>query len=440
METLIVHDFRGLHEFAMSFTPGVNIIVGDNACGKTSVLKAVKYALSSFFSGFNDENTTWLSPGNDDFRLHTIGDWEAPSLPISIEFSLAPMLLDASLIEWPDKLLEVRKNSPKNSRNLVGGIIPLRDYGRLLKEKLYTVAGEDKQRTIPLPLFDSISTVYTHVDKKIPQKKFLSPSTKPTLGYLGCLTGGGFGSHWWQRIKVLSETRRRLWEVEGVKNAICDALGPNGCGIISDINPVVSLNEIFVNYTDGREVTYDLLPDGYLRLVDIVINLAFRALLLNGELYGAEAPRLTSGTVLIDEIDLHLHPSLQALVVKGLHNAFPRLQFIATSHSPRVMGGVENTPSDQVVRLQNENGLIISTQLPSFGLDVNAILDLLGLQVRDAEVQSQLVRLFDLIDNGMNMEAQELIDQMRSRFGNTLPDLTEAETLLSLNDFGDGNC
>lgn len=83
---------------------------------------------------------------------------------------------------------------------------------------------------------------------------------------------------WWQRIKMLAETHQRVWELEGVKESVVNALGPEGCDIISEVIPVVSLNEIFVVYKSGERVTYDILPDGYLRLLDIVINIAFRAL------------------------------------------------------------------------------------------------------------------------------------------------------------------
>ncbi len=423
MESLELRHFRCFEHFSIDFTPGVNLIVGDNASGKTSLLKGAKYALSSFFSGFSDINTVWLSPSSADFRKVLNNGWEQQPEPIEIEFRL-------SNPDLRDERLTVRKNSPKNSRNLVNGLLPLRDYGREMLQSLH-VEGE---RRCALPLFDSISTIYTHTGKKIPYKRFLSPSPRATLGYLGALTGGGFGSHWWKRIKVLAETRTRPWELEGIMTAIRLALGPDGCGILSDIQPVVSLNEIFIHYTDGETATYDILPDGYLRLIDITVNIAFRALMLNGEIFGSQAPQETEGVVLIDELDLHLHPSLQATVVRGLRNAFPRIQFIASTHSPLVMSGVENNERDQVILLKNHNGHIVANRLPSYGRDVNGILGLLDLRTRDRETDEELSRLFDLIDDGRNEEAATLLDRLENRFGNRLPDLTEARTLLQINE------
>lgn len=215
--------------------------------------------------------------------------------------------------------------------------------------------------------------------------------------------------------------------------AVQNALGPQGCDIISDIQPVISLNDIFIKYTDGERATYELLPDGYLRLLDIVINIAFRALMLNGEIYGTEAPHMTQGVVVIDELDLHLHPSLQATVVQGLRNAFPRIQFIASTHAPMVMSGVNNDERDQVIWLRDNRGSISASRIPTYGRDVNSILNLLELRSRDRETDDELVRLFDLIDEGNNEEAHRLLAQLEQRFGQRLPDLTEARTLLQLN-------
>lgn len=432
MKKIVVNNFRGFRHFEMDFTPGVTLLVGDNSSGKTSLLKAIKYALSSFFSGFSDENTHWQSPKNEDFSRFITDDWAAPLEPIEIGFTLYDDLFNTDSLK--DCELFVRKNSPKNCRTLLGGLLPLRNLGQSIQKKMYSSENGERIRKYPLPLFDSISTVYTHVDKKINKRKFLSLSPTPSLGYLGCLTGGGLSAHWWQRIKVLAETNKRLWEIKGVQKALNKALGNNGCNIIDNIKPIVSLNDIFIHCSDGTTITYNLLPDGYLRLIDIVVNLAFRSLLLNGELYGEEAPERTKGVVLIDEIDLHLHPSLQAQVVQGLTQAFPNLQFIVTTHAPRVMSGLENTSKDQVMILRKEAEGTISVQpFQTFGLDINSIFALLGISIRDTETQKEIEELFRLVDEGKNNEARTKIKELRHRYGDSIPDITEAETLLVIN-------
>ena len=87
MKQIRLEDFRCYTDQTINFKPGVNLLIGDNASGKTSVLKACKYVLSAFFSGFSDENTRWMSPSDDDFALRGTEEKLAPERPIKIHFS-----------------------------------------------------------------------------------------------------------------------------------------------------------------------------------------------------------------------------------------------------------------------------------------------------------------------------------------------------------------
>lgn len=88
---------------------------------------------------------------------------------------------------------------------------------------------------------------------------------------------------------------------------------------------VYTATDRFHKIVTGRETACVASNDGYRRLFSIVIDLAFRCALLNSHTLGAEAALKTHGTVIIDEIDLHLHPSLQAVVTKALCRTFPNL-------------------------------------------------------------------------------------------------------------------
>ena len=71
MNEINLQNFRCYSDLTITFKSGINLLIGDNATGKTSVLLACKYVLSAFFSGFSDENTKWISPHNDDFRIRS---------------------------------------------------------------------------------------------------------------------------------------------------------------------------------------------------------------------------------------------------------------------------------------------------------------------------------------------------------------------------------
>lgn len=440
MKQIRLEHFRCYADQTVRLKKGINLLIGDNASGKTSMLKACKYVLSAFFSGFSDENTRWITPDVDDFSIITNDGVIAPEPPVKIHFvcdsrHYATLPFDELFFNPGDDLVEytLQKNSKKNSRALVSGIIGYRDYAVLLQNQYMD---NDEDRTIrvhPLPLFACFSTEDIHASRKIDAGKFLQYAQKASFGYYECLDGNGFFPYWQKRLLVLQEGQKNLQEIEIVRNSIVKALGPDGCGIMTDMQVRPIQGKVYYLFTDGREVEADLLSDGYKRLVNIVTDIAFRCALLNRELYGLESPGRTTGSVLIDEIDLHLHPTLQANVLRGLRNAFPNIQFIVTTHAPMIMTGVENNDENVVYKLtySDEYGYKVE-ETDTFGMDMSTITNvILNQSPRDVKVAGQLDRLFDLIDKDQTGDAWALLKSMRERFGGNLPELSEAEAMLN---------
>lgn len=442
MERIRLKNFRCYADQLISFKPGINLLIGDNATGKTSVLKACKYVLSAFFCGFSDENTKWISPGTDDFRHVTVNDFLSQELPIDISFDAEDIINYPELLKWRPIPLSnfelfgscryvLTKKSKKNSRPLTAGIKEYRNYVSLLKLNYFNEGGQQKA----LPLFANFSTEDIHSSRKIDSGKFKIYNHKPSFGYYECLEGDGFFSYWIKRLLILQEGRENHPEIQIVRKAIGDALGINGCNIIYDMQVRPIQKRVYYIFSDGREVEADLLSDGYKRLVNIVTDIAFRCALLNRGFYGMETTKQTNGTVLIDEVDLHLHPTLQASMLKGLRNAFPNIQFIVTTHAPMVMTGVESNEENIVYKLSyssSEGYRVEETE--TYGMDVSTITNVILNQTpRDLHVQQQLDILFELIEDNQKEEASALLDEMRAKRGYSLPELTEAETMLNFN-------
>ena len=139
-----------------------------------------------------------------------------------------------------------------------------------------------------------------------------------------------------------------------------------------------------------------------------------------------EAPARVEGVVLIDELDLHLHPEWQRVAMPGLRGVFPRLQFIVTTHSPQVLSSFENR---QVRRLSQG-------QLPQEGVlvedrDTNSILrEYMQTEDRTDKGIRALDELHSLIDRGRREEAEELYRTLRSRWGDLDPALIQARALM----------
>lgn len=429
MKRIRVENFRCYDDLTVNLKPGVNLLIGDNASGKTTVLKACRYVLSAFFSGYSDENTRWESPVDDDFSVRIADGMILPERPIRIFFlpdttQYAPVPEENALVRpgTGEKEYVVQKNSKKNSRSLIGGLEGFRDYARLL------VNAADRA----LPLFASFSTEDIHSTRRLDAARFKNYLQKVSFGYYECLNGDGFFPYWLKRLLVLQEGQKNLHEIASVRTAVSKALGTGGCGIIDDLSIRPNQGKVYYIFSDGREVDAEHLSDGYRRLVNIVTDVAFRCALLNGRLYGEEAVYNTYGTVLIDEIDMHLHPTLQANVLRGLQRAFPKLQFIVTSHAPMVMTSVKNDDRNVVYRLSYEQGEYSLQESDTYGMDASTITDAVLKQIpREKAVDEQLQELFECIDAGSEKEARTLLEEMRTHFGDRLPELAEAEAMLN---------
>lgn len=423
MEKVQLINYRCFKQLDLKFKDQVNLIIGDNSSGKSTIIQALKSVVNSFFIGFSDENTLFTGLSKNDFTVTENEFGITNEKPIRVDFTF--MELDASL----------QLNS-KKSRTLQKPLEPIYNHAKTHYLMLFD---EDDKQHIALPVFGSFSTKDIHITRGISSKKFTTYAQKPSFGYYECLQGDGFLNLWTKRLLVLKEAKRGQLEIEGVTAAILDALGPKGCDIFKAVSIRPNQGEVYFIFKDNREVNVDGLSDGYRRLVNIIMDVAFRCMILNQGFFGNQACYESKGTVLIDEIDLHLHPSLQALVIKGFKNAFPLIQLIATTHAPLVMSGVPDDENNLVYKLSySKKEDYTATEADLYGLDVSTIMKVaLRTVPRDKEVDIKLEELFDSIDNNEYQRAEIILNKMREDFGDRLPELSKAETML--NFFTDDN-
>ena len=180
-----------------------------------------------------------------------------------------------------------------------------------------------------------------------------------------------------------------------------------------------------VRFENGHAAPWSELSDGYHVFIALVADIARRAVMLN-EFDGADAPARVEGVVLIDEIDLHLHPRWQRVALPRLRDVFPKLQLVVTTHSPQVLSSAENR---QVRRLVD--GRLQEHQVFVKGRDTNAILrEYMRTEDRSPEGTDALDALHDCIDQGRREEAARLYEELRARWGDLDPDLIQAKALM----------
>lgn len=441
MRDITIKNFRCYEEKSIEFLRGVNLLIGDNSVGKTSLLRACNLVTNAFFSGYSDENTVWKSAEDDDFRETGIiespieivfhsSDWEFPDIktPNNNIYSLDPNIE-----------LKIEKKSKKNSRNLVSGLIPLRDYASNMQKCSHIVL-EDKSilQINVLPVYACFTTEDIHSVRKFDKNKFNKYNHKPSFGYYECYDCRGLLECWIKRLLVLKEAQKGEEEINSVRNAIIDALGPTGCNIINDMDIRHNEGKVYFKFVDGRESESALLSDGYRRLVNIVMDIAFRCALLNKSMFGDQCYKHTHGTVIIDEIDEHLHPALQVRVLKALQDTFPKIQFIISTHAPLVMSSVEPRKDEKgndinvVYKLEYADGEYTHKELDIYGMDASTIIETYMEQPsRDLKVNADIKAILDFIDKGEIQKARESLGTLEQNIASGDPELTRIEALIS---------
>jgi len=425
MENIKLNNYRCFEQLELSFKSKVNLLIGDNASGKTTLMSALSSALNCFFIGYSDENTRFFGLSKNDFTISQTETGLANEKAIVVNFRIFE--IEASM-----------ELHSKKGRTLQRPLDLLAKWANKFQEELFD---EQKKQVTALPLFASFSTNDIHASRNnsISLERFKIYAHKPSFGYYECLQGDGFLTYWTKRLLVLQEASKGANEIGCVINAVINALGAAGCNIISGMQIRHNQGKVYYIFADGREVDTDNLSDGYRRLVNMIVDIAFRCVLLNGGMFGAEACQRTNGTVLIDEIDLHLHPTLQSLVLKGLQNAFPQLQFIITTHAPMVMTGVEMDENNIIYKLNysRESGYSASS-IELYGLDASTIMEVaLHTIPRSKDVDERLKTLFSFIDADQYPDAANVLREMRTQFGDNLPELAKAEAMLNFLNGGE---
>ena len=441
MLDITIKNFRCYEEKSIEFRRGVNLLIGDNSVGKTSLLHACNLVVNAFFSGYSDENTVWKSADDNDFRETGVAE-----LPIEIIFH--PNEQDYPIIQTqsgnnysldPNVELKIEKKSKKNSRNLTTGLKPLRDYATVCNHSSH-ILQEDKSvlQVNVLPVYACFTTEDIHSVRKFDKNKFNKYNHKHSFGYFECYDCRGLFECWIKRLLVLKGAQKGEEEINSVRNAIIDALGPTGCNIINDMDIRHNEGKVYFKFVDGRESESALLSDGYRRLVNIVMDIAFRCALLNKSMFGAQCYKHTHGTVIIDEIDEHLHPALQVRVLKALQDTFPKIQFIVSTHAPLVMSSVEPRKDENgndinvVYKLEYIDGEYMHKELNIYGMDASTIIETyMGQPSRDLKVNNDIKSILELIDKGDIQTARKSLEELEQNIASGDPELTRMEALIS---------
>lgn len=190
---------------------------------------------------------------------------------------------------------------------------------------------------------------------------------------------------------------------------------------ISILNPEFSFSrvdpasfDVFVNTPTG-EIWYEYLSSGFKSCMSLMLGIMKEIELRFPQEY-IYAPDF-DGVILIDELELHLHPDWQARISDALTSTFPCAQFIVTTHSPHV---VQNAKADQIIALCSEgNGSVTIRNTLDNGFGFSAwsieevLLDVMGMEsTLSSKLQEQLNAFDKFVDEENFSEAQKIYDYL----------------------------
>ncbi len=412
LKRIDISNFKCFTEQDMEFHPSMNILMGINGTGKTSILEALRVLVGSLYLGLDKYDDKLNIPGivNDDIRLSNL----EPQIPTVVN-ALAEM------DRFDDAYGQTVEVKWKRSVETWGGKTLYREAKEMMEasKQMQGSIRENKPYNIPLIAYFS-----TDRYKKERRETKIEPNGSRLRGYFNSLdatTNSKFflDLYYTETLDELQKGHTSVW-LEAVNAAV------KKCVDCKTLRYMLKENQLVIEYEDGTVIPYALLSDGVRCTLAMVMEIAFRCCLLNPHL-NAQAPLYTKGVVLIDEVDLHLHPSWQVHVLNDLRKAFPELQFIVTTHAPLVISQVADCKIYSLADRQ------IYDFPPQNGRDANYILQQMDVRYISRDTQGKLDGYFALIDAGKanSDEAVVLREELNKILGPDHAELQRADMLLS---------
>lgn len=418
LSKLQLKDFRLFKELTIDFDQQLTVIIGSNGSGKTAILEAVAKCLSWISARMLTATGRGSSIVDSDIRneLNASGASEQQNYAeLTSYYDLSSNKFDLTLAKAKEGFSGKVGSKVQDSETL---------------GEMYRLLGENS--LVPLPFFAFYSVGRTL--KSSSSKSF--PAARMNSRFAGLSDGMVAGSNldrFFANYIVLhnlaedSDDKNRYKEQLRSLNLLLEGAIEGVSGF--KVRRPAGHDAIYVN--NGKaEVEIWQLSDGQKVLLALVGDIALRLLVLNG---GIKEPIKNSyGIILIDEVELHLHPKWQRKVVKTLLDSFHKCQFILTTHSPQIPGEV-SAKHLRILSLDDDNNIQVSTPSQSYGLTSSSVLqNLMDAEDINANVYGKIVGVFELIDKEEFVEAREKIAQLKEELGGSVPKLIEAESLLTM--------
>ncbi len=309
-----IENFKGIEKVEFKFAEKFNLIAGNNGTGKTSALEAIIVALGAFLSGIDGVKSIHFTKDEIRREKELLGDGSTNiryKTPVTVKCEL---VLDGTDFEFTR-----RKVSVKSSRST----IEPRDICRKANELI-----SNSESILPVVSYQSFSRIANQ--KRDKWSNPFGDDFSRSVGYTDCLEDASntkMLQNWCKKMEEVSwQLDKKIAEYEAVKKAVSKFMSI----MLEDDNIRVYYDKRMdeLVYSNSKEdLPIRILSSGFRTLIGMVYDISYRMAILNPNLRKNIVDE-TPGIVLIDEIDMHLHPKWQWKISEAFQKYSLLLQHI----------------------------------------------------------------------------------------------------------------
>ncbi|WP_108043775.1 AAA family ATPase [Neisseria cinerea] len=440
LKEMRLKNFRCYEDLTVPLHEQLTVLVAPNGQGKTSILHAIIMLLDPYIEALRSQRTRLQI---DERNIRLIPDTRQKStsfVPMTQQLPCCIYAKNTQDTIWHLTLEHNQKNN-KNLDTIYNGNIETNDEIENLLNLARQIADNDQKITttiqqLPLFAFYGVNRglgVNEH-SGLIKQKQYLEDTRY--FAYHQCFndfSNYNNAFNWfislYDKLKAEAFERLELGEQISlddlnseftlvIQDVVNTMLANVGWGNIRTQTQTYSrYSQVVLTHKDIGSLEEWRLSEGIRSVLGMVMDIAYRCCILNSHL-GENAVKETEGIVLIDEVDMHLHPAWQQTILQDLQTAFPKLQFIVTTHSPQVLSTIKK----EHIRILKDGELVeLNDAIQTYGeLSSDVLYTVMEVNPRPPIPERQdLDELTRLVDSGLynDPKVREGLDKVTIELG-----------------------
>ena len=405
IKSLKLTDFKGFEELHIeSFGKQTTAIIGNNGAGKSSIIEATKIIFNYLLGMLGEHKIdSSIINNNSTTRIATL------STEIQIGSKVVKPIVKTNGIKQPyadDRneqkqiFINETENIEEKTGNELSTLVHIYPPSRIINEFTFTdpINFElEREASIVLESLHNFRHFFMWFENR---------------------------ENYENEVRLNDDNRFRLRELEAIRKAYSIFFPEFKKFRIKRTSDGYKGKSKFVFENGDKVLFFNQLSDGEQGIIALIGDMVGQLCITNPKL---DDPLRGEAIIMIDEIELHLHPTWQRKIIKKLEAIFPNCQFIITTHSPQVLSELD-AENDKIIAIKDFKAYEIPTV---FGRETNWILEtVMDTPARPSEFKNQLRDYFDLIAKDKLEEAEALRKELEAQTGSDEPEFVKADMLI----------